>query len=178
MEESDIIEKFNSGDQHAFKLIFDKYFRLLCYTADKIIHNSAEAEDIASVALLKLSQKRGDFDSFKAMYAFLLKVVEHTCYNYQRRQGRQLKMMQELEYLTPDHESDGERIEAELIQLLYVRMEQLPPQQATVMSMHIDKVDYPEIAKHMKISEQTARNHKTIALNALKKFFGLDWLKS
>ena len=173
MEEPDIIEKFNRGDQHAFDVIFYKFYRPLCLYAEKMTGNQKAAEDVVIVVMFKLWEKNRDFNSFKAIYAYLRKAVRNSCLNYLRGERRKERIIQDLEYLATDHESDNERIEAEYLQLMHEKIEQLSPQQVTVVRMYLERIDYREIAKCLGISEQTVRNHKANAIIALKKFFGL-----
>lgn len=57
----DIIPSFQQGEPTAFNAFFKQYYRPLCFFAEQLLGDMAEAEDIVKDSYMKLWNKRSDF---------------------------------------------------------------------------------------------------------------------
>lgn len=170
-DDSDLINKFLKGEEAAIKIIYDFYYRPLCFFAEQLTNNRTEAEDIAVETFLKLLKKRYDFDKLSDIKAFLFTAARNACIDFLRKTKRLDKSNRELAYLSQSEELFGERemLTAKVLQLIYAEVENLPGQCKEVFkSIFIECKSTAAIASEMGISTQTVLNHKTRALQILR----------
>jgi DNA-directed RNA polymerase specialized sigma24 family protein len=68
-----------------------------------------------------------------------------------------------------------ERVETELIQLLYSAMENLPGECRKIFQLYLDDQTTAEIANHLQISTATVRSQKRRAIQLLKHWMAERW---
>ncbi|MEO7047548.1 MAG: RNA polymerase sigma-70 factor [Ferruginibacter sp.] len=170
--DSDLMNNFSSGNEDAVKEIYDLNYRPLCYFADQLINNTAEAEDIAVESFLKLLKKRADFKNYAEIKSFLFTVVRNACFDFLRKAKVVDRSKMELTYLAPAAESFGEEemITAKVLQAIYEEIEQLPGQCKIIFkAIYIDNKSTGTIAEEMSLSSQTVLNQKSKALHILRE---------
>jgi RNA polymerase sigma-70 factor (family 1) len=169
--EEELFEGFRRGDQEATEQIFNLHYGALCYFADRLVQDKAEAEDIVSDAFIKLLQLKETIYSFHSIKGFLYTTTRHFCLNILHRNKVRAKDHVVLAQLTDAHEqaSDRESVIAKVLQVIHAEIENLPPVGKQVFtSIFIDGKSTAEIAAELGISPQTVLNHKTKMLNILR----------
>jgi RNA polymerase sigma-70 factor (ECF subfamily) len=168
---TDLMVGFRNGDEAAIKQLYDQHYRALCYYAEQLVQDKAEAEDIAVDTFLKLLNKKADFDNLPDIKSFLFTATRNACFDVLRRNKRLEKSNKELEYLAEPDEMFGqqEMITAKVLQVIYAEVENLPAQCRQVFkSIFIESKSTAAIAAEMGISTQTVLNQKSKALQFLR----------
>lgn len=165
------IKKFTQGDTNAIRDVFGAFYRPLCYFATQLIGNQQEAEDIAIDSIIKLLEKRKDFDNLVNIKSFLFVTVRNACFDYLRSEQRHGRSHNELLYLQGEAEEqiENEMIKARVLQEIFVQVEKLPTQCRKIFKLIFYKgLSTAEIAQQMGLTARTVLNQKTRAINLLR----------
>ncbi|WP_186755555.1 RNA polymerase sigma factor [Echinicola salinicaeni] len=157
-----------SGEEDAFKLFFDAYNKRIYGFALKFLKLEELAQDVTQEIFIKIWQERRKLQDVDNFEAYLFQIVRRKCIDNIRKISRDQKLM--------DHVKDKMEpsvnpfLDFENTGFLEKIMEHLSPQQKAVFEMSRTKgLSYEDIAKELKISKNTVRNHMVEALKVLRK---------
>jgi RNA polymerase sigma factor (sigma-70 family) len=171
---------FREGDKEAFRVVYDRMVRPLTYFVENIIHSSIEAEDIVANAFYKLYHARTGMRSFEHVKRWLYVIVRNESIDYLRAKAKLKESKHDIAYLESGYEeqAETERVRTVLLQDIHKEIERLPKQRKTILRLYFfEKKNTIEIAEMLELSPQTVLNHKTKALDALRKSgLRLKWL--
>ena len=178
--EEAVMNSFREGNKDAFRLIYDQMVRPLTYFVENIIHSQVDAEDIVANAFYKLFHARANMRSFEHIKRWLYVIVRNESIDYLRAKTRQKESQYDLSYLETgiEEQAETERVRTVLLQDIHKEIERLPKQRKTILRLYFfEQKNTSEIAEIMQLSPQTVLNHKTKALDALRKSgLRLKWL--
>ncbi|WP_188937770.1 RNA polymerase sigma factor [Puia dinghuensis] len=178
--EEAIMIAFREGNKEAFRVIYDFMVRPLTYFVENIIHSEPDAEDIVANAFYKLFNQRAAMKSYDHVKRWLYVIVRNESIDYLRIKAKQRENQYDLAYLDTGIEEhiETERVRTILLQDIQKEIEKLPPQRRTILRLYFfEQKSTPEIAEIMGISPQTCLNHKTKALDALRRSgLRIKWL--
>jgi RNA polymerase sigma-70 factor (family 1) len=169
-----LMSAFREGDAAAFMRIFQQYNRSLLYFAQKMIRQKEGAEELVSDCLIRLWQRRSNFESEEKIKAFLYISVKNACLNYIKsphaRQQFQAEPAEDL--LSEPPEVVAKMIQAELLDAIYREIENLPEKQRAVFRMsHLDGMSTEEICAALNMSPAAVFTNRSRATETLKKLF-------
>jgi RNA polymerase sigma-70 factor (ECF subfamily) len=76
------MNEMRAGEPQALSLLFDRYGRLIFNVAKKILHDDAEAEDLAQEVFLEVYRKADQYDASRgSVKIWLLQYAYHRSYN-------------------------------------------------------------------------------------------------
>ncbi|MRG44518.1 sigma-70 family RNA polymerase sigma factor [Chitinophaga sp. SYP-B3965] len=165
------IANFNRGKTGAFNYIYKLFNKPLLYFAFSLTNNHAESQDIVSEVMIRLWEKREDFEDVTKIRSFLYVAVRHASIDYLRAKQRHDLSHSEILYLSEEGELmiNEHRIQAEVLHELYKEIKKLPPQCGQVFKLlFFNRKTTAEIAALMGIHPQTVLNQKTRALQLLR----------
>jgi RNA polymerase sigma-70 factor (family 1) len=178
--EEAIMLSFRDGNKEAFRLVYDQMVRPLSYFVENIIQSQVDAEDIVANAFYKLFHARANMRSFEHIKRWLYVIVRNESIDYLRAKTRQKESQYDLSYLETgiEEQAETERVRTVLLQDIHKEIERLPKQRKTILRLYFfEQKNTSEIAEIMHLSPQTVLNHKTKALDALRKSgLRLKWL--
>ncbi|NML22277.1 sigma-70 family RNA polymerase sigma factor [Pseudoflavitalea sp. G-6-1-2] len=169
--EPDIIIAFKRGDGTAFEQVYKTYFKRLAYFANKLIGDPEQAEDITTESLLKLWDRRHQFDNPSHIKSWLYITVRNACINFMQETVRHSRSHQEISYLSTHEEEDIDRhrIDAELINEIHHQLQFLPAQCAQVFELiYFRGKSTVETANLLQTSTKNVLNQKLKAIKLLK----------
>src|SRR5215469_11609979 len=170
--EEAIMNSFREGNQDAFRLVHDQMCRPLMYFVENIIHSEIDAEDIIANAFYKLFHARANMRTFEHIKRWLYVIVRNESIDYLRAKARARESEHDLSYLETgvEEHAETERVRAVLLQDIHKEIDKLPKQRKTILRLYFfDQKNTTEIAEILQLSPQTVLNHKTKALDALRK---------
>src|ERR1700761_9554629 len=170
--EEAVMLSFREGNKEAFRLVYDRMVRPLTYFVENIIHSQVDAEDIVANAFYKLFHARAGMRSYEHVKRWLYVIVRNESIDYLRAKTRQKESQYDLSYLESgiEEQAETERVRTILLQDIHKEIERLPKQRKTILRLYFfEQKNTSEIAEIMQLSPQTVLNHKTKALNALRK---------
>ena len=149
----------------------DELFRL----ALRITLNHAEAEDVVQETMLKVWNKRDQWDAIESMEAFCLTVCRNLALDRMRRADNQNQAL-EGSHDAPDtsyaSNPEEQAVQRDRVQLVKRLMQQLPEKQRTCMHLRdIEGKAYKEIAAVMNITEQQVKVNIFRARQTIKQKF-------
>ena len=117
--------EFKAGNNSDFTLIFQVFYKQLCYFSNKMLHDWNAAEDLVVDVFIKLWISKGNFKGTGAVKRWLYKCTYNDCINYIKRNKRRL-------VLVVDLIDNGNKlfkiIKEEELAVVYTLIESLPPQ--------------------------------------------------
>ena len=93
LEESELVERAQSGEIEAFEELVRTYQQLALRTAQVITGNAAEAQDAAQEALVKAFYALGRFRSGASFRPWLLRIVANEAINRRRAARRKANLV-------------------------------------------------------------------------------------
>lgn len=175
---AEYIRSFRNGEEKGFNFFFREYYAALSYYSFQIIKDKADAEEIAGESLMKLWERRSNFDNLSAIKSFLYTTTRNASLNYVRGQERTVKRLKDVKYISDKNEKDAfERIvESEIYREIFIALNTLPPQCRKIFSMlFIEGKEYQQIADELNLSIATIRSQKARAIMLIKQRLTLCW---
>lgn len=78
-EDDRLIEKVQSGDEEAFNLLYDKYYKPMLYTAYRLTNNMEDAKDAVQAAFFQMYKSIGNLKDPKYFRLWMNKIVRGKC---------------------------------------------------------------------------------------------------
>jgi RNA polymerase sigma-70 factor (family 1) len=160
---------YNKGDEKAFHGLYQQLYPSILVLANNMVSNKQEAQDICTESFIKLFQTQEKFESIQNIKAFLFTITRNACINSIKKQARHSLGHKQLLYLAEDKvEIFKNETEAELVEMIYASIEELPKKCRKIFKMTLLGYSYEEIAEHHNISISTVRNQKARGLKLLR----------
>ncbi len=166
------MNSFREGSKDAFRVIYDQMVRPLTFFVENIIHSQPDAEDIVANSFYKLYHARTGMRSFEHVKRWLYVIVRNEAIDYLRARTRARENQYDIAYLESGvvEHTETERVKANVLQDVYKEIEKLPKQRRTILRLYFfEQKSTTEIAEQMDLSPQTVLNHKTKAIDSLRK---------
>jgi len=173
-----IIELLKSGDEKAYKYLYDHHYVLLCRIAKEFLKDDFLAETIVGDAIFHLWEVRSKIEITTSLRSYLVKMVRNRCINY-----LDLKRVK-VEGAFPNTNSDdfwsdkyfiskenplGILLEEELEKEMYDSIERLPEDcQIVFKKSRFEEKKYKDIADELGITVNTVKYHIKNALRRLE----------
>jgi RNA polymerase sigma-70 factor (family 1) len=170
--EEAVMNSFREGNKDAFRVIYDQMVRPLTFFVENIIHSQPDAEDIVANSFYKLYHARTGMRSFEHVKRWLYVIVRNEAIDYLRARTRARENQYDIAYLESGvvEHTETERVKANVLQDVYKEIEKLPKQRKTILRLYFfEQKSTTEIAEQMDLSPQTVLNHKTKAIDSLRK---------
>lgn len=173
-DDFDRMEAFRKGDEQGLAFFFKIHYRPLCYFVTKLIQDGVEAEDIVSLAFVRLWERRESFESPQRIKAFLYIACRNASLNYLKQLKRKSDLQEEYQKHLEVVDSTvlNHVVESEFLHSLHQEVALLPLQCRRVFTMlYFEGKKTDEIADSMGISVKTVRNYKARAIDILHNAF-------
>jgi len=165
-----LVERVQRGDKHAFELLVLKYQRKIMRLLSRLIHDPAEAEDVAQDAFIKAYRAIPQFRGESAFYTWLYRIAVNTAKNHLVARRRRPSGSAQYEnddgetFDETDNLSDINTPEAafasrEIADTVNRAIEALPEELRTAIVLReIEGLSYEEIAQSMDCPIGTVRS--------------------
>lgn len=151
----------------------DKLFRL----ALRITFDRAEAEDIVQEMMIRVWNKRDEWDELESVEAYCLTVARNLAIDRSEKKDSQtVKLTIEAEQ-TPDASSPYDRlVNKERLKLVHRLVGELPEKQRLIMQLRdVEGKSYKEIAAALRLTEEQVKVNLFRARQKVKqKFIDID----
>jgi len=165
---SELMRKISQGDEQSFTLTFDRYYPVLCYYADKFIHDTDESRSLVQQVFVDLWMKRNKIVIRQSMKAYLYKAVENYALDYLKHKNVESKFLHKAQAETEAFDTNPIE-EAELNARINSAINDLPEKCREIfMLCRFEELHYREIAKRLGISIKTVEMQMGIALKKLR----------
>ena len=151
----------------------DKLFRL----ALRITFDRAEAEDIVQETMIRVWNKRNEWDELGSVEAYCLTVARNLAIDRSEKKDSQtMELTTEVEQ-TPDASSPYDRlVNKERLKLVHRLVGELPEKQRLIMQLRdVEGKSYKEIAAALRLTEEQVKVNLFRARQKVKqKFIDID----
>ncbi len=151
-QDAALMKKVAKGDRSACRLLADTHLRHAVSLAYRILGNSAEAEDVAQEAFVRLWKQAVKWQPKAQIRTWLHRVVHNLCVDYLRKQKRYDDgEMPEIEDETADIFT--QRHQKQVSDMVNEALQKLPPRQRIAISLvHYEGCGNIEAAEIMELS--------------------------
>jgi RNA polymerase sigma-70 factor (family 1) len=172
--DSHLIELWRTGNEKAYRALFDRYFYKLYNYTLKLIPDKNVSEEIVMDVMLAVWQKRDLLNTSLSFSAYLYKSVKNRLIDHLRKQNLPtVSLDQTLVEPPSSFITDSRLLHKEMESLYRTSLNRLPPQKKRIFTMSREEgSSYKEIADRMQLSKNTVENHMVAALRLLKDHMG------
>jgi RNA polymerase sigma factor (sigma-70 family) len=166
-----LLNKKKQTQEQLFKSLYQHYYSAYCIMADDLIHDWEQANDIVQETFIALYDRLQELDSIEKIETFLVETAQQKCYTHHQALLEEDRKHEEFLYLCAKNDIiavDG-LIEAEVLKATHQEIKKLPPQRKRILNEWLNGLTFDQVAEKMKLSSQTIRNQKSLAIAALKK---------
>ena len=142
----------------------------------RITLNPAEAEDVVQETMIKVWNRRDQWDEIDSIEAFCLTICRNLSLDKMKKMTNQSQSLSEGEHDTPDHSyssnPEEQAVQQDRITLVRRLISELPEKQRCVMQLRdFEGKSYKEIADIMAISEEQVKVNIFRARQAIRQRF-------
>ena len=142
----------------------------------RITLNPAEAEDVVQETMIKVWNRRDQWDEIDSIEAFCLTICRNLSLDKMKKMTNQSQSLSEGEHDTPDHSyssnPEEQAVQQDRITLVRRLINELPEKQRSVMQLRdFEGKSYKEIADIMAISEEQVKVNIFRARQAIRQKF-------
>ncbi len=170
--EEGLLSRLKKGDKVAFELIFYKYKGKLFDFICKSLPDGGDAENIIQDVFANLWVYRKKLEPGKSLNALLYTMARNELFMHLRKQITRRKYVEEFgSSLNENDDSTQKQIEYNELKLLLDKLiESMPDKRKEVFKLsRYEGLSYKEIAKRLRISENTVDTQIRKALSYLKE---------
>lgn len=167
-----LLEKCRSGNDKAFNILFQRYFRPLFKIASKYIADDTITEELVMDLMLWLWNKRLDLQIDGELDAYLFKAMRNKVISYLRKSVLETTPIDLYHEATirDSRLADDELAHQELHDIYRQKLNELSPQRRRVFELSRDhNKSYPEIAKDLNLSVNTVKSHMLYTLQFFRE---------
>lgn len=186
IDEKHIIKKLKTGDNEAYKYIYDYHYVALCKLSYYLLKDRVQAESIVNDVIFHLWEVRDKLELVPPLRNYLIIAVRNKCLNYLalKQQETEIRFSTieqagiQLQNIVSDNEHPlGNLLKEELESKIHESINKLPPACKQVFTMsRFREMSYEEISRELGISVNTVKYHIKSALVILKKNWALFYV--
>jgi len=165
-----LVERVQAGDKRAFDVLVSKYQRRLMRLVSRLVHDTAEAEDVVQETFIKAYRALRHFRGDAAFYTWLYRIGINTAKNYLVTQGRRTPTASDTDAEQAESFDDGHRLRdnntpesvlasKQIAATVNAAMDVLPIELRTAIVLReIEGLSYEEISEIMACPIGTVRS--------------------
>jgi RNA polymerase sigma-70 factor, ECF subfamily len=172
IQEQEMLESLETGDEVAFEMIFKTYYQSLCNYACSFLSDRDEAEEVVQSTFLSVWEKRTALDIRTSFKSYLFTMVRNASLNKIKHEKiKQKHAAYETVSAASSYEGTAQQVlSGELEQKIYVALNALPEQCRLVFKLsRFEELKYAEIAAQLNISVKTVENQIGKALKIMRE---------
>jgi len=168
--ERELLNKLTLDDEQAFAILFHSYKNKIYGFILGITSSKEISKDIVQDVFLKIWKMRRRACEIENFNALIYRMARNAALDHLKRASRESTVLSHLSVISKESTDPFEDIKAAEIKVKYENaLQKLPKQQRLVYELkHLQGIEYPEIAKKLRLSVPTIRSHFRNALNSLK----------
>ncbi len=178
MDEGELINRLNAGDEDAFEAVFTKHFAKLCLYAEHYVREKYIAREIVENFFCDFWENSTDITIESNLAGYLVRSIHNRCLKYIRHEKVKQKYVERSQYLFTDREllepvsddyPEALLISHELEKEISDAIESLPDQCKKIFLLNrFDNLTYLKIAEKLGISVNTVKTQMARALQKLR----------
>ena len=173
-EENEIVKKIIAGDEKAFEVVFNKYYKRLCIYASRFLFTDESAEEVVQEVFVRFWERSDSLNPESSLAAYLYRSVYNTCLNLIKHEKVKDNYKSYVLNYMDQNSSDlqDEEEQKELLNQVVLAIDELPPRCSEIFKLsRFEGLKYQEIADHLEISLKTVEVQMGKALRVLREKF-------
>lgn len=163
-----LIKRIAKGDELAFSILFDKYWKSMANSAFKVLKDRDSAHDIVQEIFVDLWSKRQSL-SVEHVSSYLHTAVKYRVINYIQKNKVPMSSLDFVDEFKMINTTEEYLNLKELDDVLKQSIAELPPQSGRVFRMsRFDYMSNKEIAEKLGLSVRTVENHIAHAIRLIR----------
>lgn len=174
-DEHYIVQQLKSGDERAYKYIYDQHYSLLCHIAYGYLKDTYLAESIVGDTIFHLWEIRESLEISSSLRSYLVRAVRNRSINHLDLKYERTEVtfsstsLPEENHALSDEYPLGKLLEKELESEIKQAIGRLPEECRTIfIKSRFENKKYDEIASEMNITAHTVKYHIRNALSRLQ----------
>lgn len=173
-----LIEKIKSGNDHAFRVLVEKYRMTVFHTVYGVLRNEKDAEDAAQEVFVKIYTSLPQYEK-QGFKTWITRIAINHAIDIRRKQVRRQEDYQ-VEYEETGHSPPAESVEILVLKkekqrLIRKRLEELPPNYREVVEgFYIKEKTYQELAAEQNVQPKSIEVKLYRARQWMKKHWKED----
>ncbi|WP_326946608.1 sigma-70 family RNA polymerase sigma factor [Bacillus alveayuensis] len=161
--------KAKKGDEHAFRLLIEKYRDYLFKTVYSIIRNEKDAEDVTQEVFVRMYLSLPQYQS-KGFKTWMTRIAVNYAIDIKRKRQRQREELLESVEAEANESIELPIIQKEERERIRRRLQDIPPNYRDVIyAYYIDEKSYQQIAKEQNVEVKTVETKLYRARSWLRK---------
>ncbi|SDG62725.1 RNA polymerase sigma factor [Psychroflexus sediminis] len=171
MEDSVFIEKLKTGDEIAYKILYEKYYEWLCNYVFRLCENKKLSEDIVQDMLMKFYQKREHINITSSLKNYLFTSCHNQFLQHLRKKKICFDDLDAIKWeVIASSVNPQELPQKDRLKQLHQLIDELPARCKEIfIKSKLENTKYKDIAIDMDISVKTVENQMSKALKHLRK---------
>lgn len=180
-EDALLIERAAQGDEHAFRLIVEKYSRALRFHITRMVREKEIIDDLIQEIFLKAFSNLGSYNTSFAFSTWLYRIAtNHTIDHLRKKKLKTLSIDEpvqskdgEMQIEIPDNSTRADELilTQQRNKIILEALETLPSKYRTVIEMrHMEEKSYQEISEELFLPLGTVKAHIFRARELLYKY--------
>ncbi len=168
--EKELLQQLKTGDQKAFRALFDQFYKYLVVTVFNITGDDHLARDLAQDVFLELWKKREVIDIQSSLKSYLRRAVINKALNAIKAKRLNYQEPEKLPENPHTNQDAQKHLEADdLKKLIHETIDGLPEKCRMVFVLcRLEGMSHKEVSEKLGISTKTIENQMTKALKALR----------
>jgi RNA polymerase sigma-70 factor (family 1) len=168
--DAELLQRVSSGDETAFRELYEKYAALLYHFLHQHFDDTASADDLVQDIFTQVWLTRESLASIRRFGAFLFVLAKRAVLNHIKKKIRERKRTQEYASRMQVEENEPAETDAHL-NIVEQAIARLPEQQKKVwIYSRREGLSYADIAGEMSISRETVKKYLQLANASITKY--------
>jgi RNA polymerase sigma-70 factor (family 1) len=171
ISEQTLLACISTGNEAAFRSLFDRYRGTIYTYALRLSEDRSLADEVVQDVFLKVWLKRKDLPAVTHFSAWPYAIARHRMFDMMKQQARELQTKEtvQLEASANDNNAEVSLLEKEYQLLLRGALAQLSPRQQLIYNLSRNHgMKHEEIAHTLNISRHTVKTHLVHALRVIR----------
>jgi RNA polymerase sigma-70 factor (ECF subfamily) len=173
--DDDLLQALQSGNKHAYEVIYDRYWQILFRFSRKMLQNENSAKDVVQEVFTAFWLKSAETHIKPPLAAFLYTLTRSKILDMIRHSKVETRYLDSLKQIIQlsDALPDRMYVEKELYDQIENEISKLPEKTRIIFEM--SRKEYKsnqQIAEELSISDKTVRNQISNGIRILKGKFG------
>ncbi|WP_413309775.1 sigma-70 family RNA polymerase sigma factor [Bacillus sp. 1P10SD] len=173
MSDTVLIEKVLEGNEHAFRLLVEKYRNDVFRTVFAVLRDQKEAEDAAQEVFMKIYTSLSQYEN-QGFKTWMTRIAVNHAIDVKRKQARRreevVDALEQQALGTPRDSIEKEIIENDQRKLVRKRLDELPENYREVIyGFYIAEKSYQQMAEEQKVQVKTIETKLYRARSWMKK---------
>ena len=169
--ENKLIENILVGNSDDFRILIDKYKKLVSHIVHKLVSNQTERDELGQEIFIKVYQNLSSFQYKSKLSTWIGKIAYNTCLNYLRKKkiplyDDQIKLDKDISTVHIEKAKSNDMLPDEILmkrdisKFINAEIEKLPVQyRKAITFFHLDNMSQQEIAEIMDLPLGTVKSY-------------------